>query len=229
MRETIIGIIGGMGPAATAKFYNDLVARTPATCDQDHYHVIVDGNVKIADRTAYIFGDGPSPLDALIKTAKRLACCGVGVAAIPCMTAHYFYDDIAAAVDYPIVHAMRETNHYIKAHYQVKRVGILCTDGTRQMQLFDKHLEAVELLYPSSAGQARVMQAIYGAGGIKAGQTTGRPTELLAAVAADLVASGAELIVAGCTEIPLALQQQHVTVPLIDALAVTIEKLLTYR
>ncbi len=229
MREAIIGIIGGMGPAATAKFYSDLVARTPAERDQDHYHVIIDSNVKIPDRTAFLAVDGQSPQEALIKTARRLERAGVTVGCIPCMTAHYFYGAIAAAVNYPIIHAMAEVDNFLKTKYRtVQRVGLLCTDGTRKMKLFDKHLQDFELLYPSADEQERVMSAIYGPDGIKAGGGD-QAVKLLAAVAAGLVAVGAQVIVAGCTEIPLALKQEHVKVPLIDALSVVIDTLLTYR
>ncbi|PIE76947.1 MAG: aspartate racemase [Clostridiales bacterium] len=230
MRETVIGILGGMGPAATAKFYSDLVAQTPAQCDADHYHVIVDSNVKIPDRTGFIVGKNESPVAKLVESAKRLAIAGVDVACMPCMTAHYYYKDIAAAVDYPILHAMLETDHYIKAHYGgVKKIGILCTSGTKAMQLFDAHLTSVEIFYPSDEDQQRVMQAIYGDDGIKAGNVSGKPVALLSAVAQHLVERGAELIIAGCTEVPLALRQEHVSVPLLNPLHIVIEKLLTYK
>ncbi len=230
MRETVIGVIGGMGPAATAKFYMDLVARTPAQNDQDHYHVIIDSNVKIPDRTGFVYGNAESPLPEMINTAKRLAAAGVTVGCIPCMTAHYFYDDLASQVDYPIINAMATVANHIELKFpKVERVGILCTDGTKKMKLFNKHLYSFEILYPSGGVQKNVMQAIYGANGIKAGYTTGRSCQLLTAAADSLIARGAQLIIAGCTEVPLALKQEHVSVPYINALDTVIEKLLTYR
>ncbi len=230
MRETIIGILGGMGPAATAKFYCDLVAQTPAQCDADHYHVIVDSNAKIPDRTGFIVGKNESPVAKLVESAKRLATAGVDVACMPCMTAHYYYKDVAAAVDYPILHAMLETDRYIKENYStVKKIGVLCTNGTKAMQLFDAHLTSVEIVYPNDEYQQRVMQAIYGDDGIKAGTVDGAPTELLSAAARHLIDRGAQLIIAGCTEVPLALRQEHVGVPLLNPLHIVIEKLLTYK
>ncbi len=230
MRETVIGVIGGMGPAATVKFYMDLVARTPAQRDQDHYHVIIDSNVKIPDRTGFVYDNAESPLPEMIKTAKRLGDAGVKVGCIPCMTAHYFYDDLVSHVNYPIINAMATVADHIEMKYpKVERIGIICTDGTKKMKLFDKHLRSLEILYPSDDMQKNVMQAIYGANGIKAGNTAGHPCQLLVAAADSLVARGAQLIIAGCTEVPLALKQEHVSVPYINALDTVIEKLLTYR
>ncbi len=230
MRETVIGVIGGMGPAATAQFYSDFVAATPAKQDQDHYHVIIDSNVKTPDRTGFVYGDGLSPLPEMVKSAKRLANAGATVGCIPCMTAHYFYDDLVKQIDYPIIHAMATVAEYIDKQFpNIKRVGILCTDGTRKMRLFDKHLSSVEAIYPTDEVQKKVMQAIYGENGIKAGYTVGEPCQLLTSAADSLIARGAQLIIAGCTEVPLALKQAHVSVPYINALSTVIDKLLTYR
>ncbi len=230
MRETIIGVIGGMGPAATAQFYSDFVAATPAKKDQDHYHVIIDSNVKTPDRTGFVYGDGLSPLPELVKSAKRLANAGATVGCIPCMTAHYFYDDLVKQIDIPVIHAMATAAEHIKKNYpKITRIGILCTSGTRKMHLFDKHFASIDVFYPTDEVQKTVMQAIYGENGIKAGYTDGEPCQLLTAAADSLIARGAQLIIAGCTEVPLALKQEHVSVPYINALSTVIEKLLTYR
>ncbi len=230
MRDTVIGILGGMGPAATAKFFNDLVAQTQAESDADHYRVVIDSNVKIPDRTGFILGKNESPVPKMVESAKFLQSAGADVLCIPCMTAHYYYDEIASSVKCPILHAMVETNSYIEEHYNnTSKIGILCTTGTRNMQVFDRHLKSVEILYPSEDSQKQVMQAIYGENGIKAGYLNGEPTELLSEAASLLIERGAELIIAGCTEIPLALKPKDINVPLLDTLQIVIKKLLTYK
>ena len=94
MNDKLIGILGGMGPEATAHFYFKLIKATPSKTDQDHFRVIMDSNSKIPDRTSAIFGNGENPVPALIETAKTLECAKVDVACIPCITAHYFIDEI---------------------------------------------------------------------------------------------------------------------------------------
>ncbi|HRZ88514.1 MAG TPA: aspartate/glutamate racemase family protein, partial [Spirochaetia bacterium] len=83
----ILGILGGMGPEATADFFRKVVDATPAAKDQDHIHILVNCDPSIPDRTENILGRGPDPLPALIEAGKRLAAAGATVGAIPCMTA----------------------------------------------------------------------------------------------------------------------------------------------
>lgn len=228
MNDTKIGIIGGMGPEATADFFMKLVKRTKAKKDQDHFHVIIDSNAKIPDRTLSILHDGPSPVPEIINTAQRLGSLKVDIACIPCLTSHYFIEEIQRAVAYPIMNIIEETSHYIQRKYpDVTRVGVLATSGTVSMGLFNKYLPNLEVLYPSAELQSsRVMEAIYGTHGIKAGILEGFPVANLVEACEALEADGAELIVMGCTEIALALRQHHVMLPLIDPLEVAISVLL---
>lgn len=228
MNQTCIGIIGGMGPEASAQFYINLTKRTAAACDADHYHVIIDSNAKIPDRTAFILDKGPTPVPALIQSAKRLETAGAQVACIPCITAHNFYEQIQSAVSMRVINAVEQVNHHIQQCYpDVKKVGVLCTTGTKKMAIYDRYLPNLQLLYPNEQDQVQlVMRAIYGENGIKSGNTGQEPTALLQSAAEQLIAKGAELIIAGCTEIPLALKVHHLTLPYIDTMAVVIDELL---
>lgn len=228
MNDRIIGIIGGMGPEASADFYMKLTRRTKVEKDQDHFHVIVDSNPKIPDRTRAILHGGPSPVPEIIRTARRLGLMEVDVACIPCMTSHYFIDEIQAAVDYPILNIIRETAQWIGRTYPgIRKVGVLATSGTVSMGLFDKYLDRAEVVYPSPDSQENlVMEAIYGRKGIKAGYLEGLPVALLTTACEELEAAGAELVIMGCTEIGLALHQHHVSLPLVDPLEVAIGRLI---
>lgn len=228
MNQTCIGIIGGMGPEASAQFYINLTKKTAATCDAEHYHVIIDSNAKIPDRTAFILGEGPSPVPALIQSAQRLEDAGAQVACIPCITAHNFYEQIQSAVSLRLINAIDQVNRHIQQMYpNVKKVGVLCTTGTKKMAIYDRHLTDLQLLYPNAQDQTQlVMPAIYGADGIKAGNIGQTPTRLLQRAAKHLIAEGAEIIIAGCTEIPLALKAHHLALPYIDTMAVVIDELL---
>lgn len=223
-----IGIIGGMGPEATAQFYLKLIAKTPVKVDQDHFRVIIDSNPQIPDRTAAILGVGESPVAMIVETGKTLEQAGVTIGCIPCITSHYFYDDVQSQLNFPIIHAIKALNTYIHDNYpDVKTIGVLSTTGTMNTRLYDLNIEDLEILYPDQRVQEeKVMRAIYGPEGIKCGNHGALPLSLLRSAANQLVAKGAELIIAGCTEIPLVLHQEHLDVPLIDPMDVVIEALL---
>jgi aspartate racemase len=222
MNDKIIGIIGGMGPEASASFFMRIVKATQVKKDQDHYRVIIDSNPKIPDRTEAILGIGDSPVNAMVETAQNLERAGVNVGCITCMTAHYFIDDLQRNVSYPILNAFIETRKYIFDNYpEVNNIGILATSGTVKTGLFEKYLDEVKIIYPEPETQTgKVMEAIYGHDGIKSGNLEGRPLQLLKEAANELIEKGAELLILGCTEIELVLKQCHVSKPLVDPMEV---------
>lgn len=215
-----IGIIGGMGPEATANLFLKIIKNTPVQKDQDHFRVIIDSNPKIPDRTAAIMGRGETPLLEMIKTGKNLDLLKVTVAGIPCITAHYYYDELQKALSYPVLNALEQLRIKITADYpEVKRIGILATTGTVSTGLFNRYLTGFTLVYPEKATQEnKVMEAIYGPKGIKNGNLGDYPTQLLQEAGGELINLGADVLVAGCTEIPLVLKPEHFTVPLLDVL-----------
>ncbi len=229
MNDKVIGIIGGMGPQATADFYMNLIKKTNAKRDQDHFRVIIDSNVKIPDRTEAILHNGESPVKAMVETAKNLEMLGVDVGCIPCMTAHYFIKDIEREVSYPIINAFVEVKKHICEFYpKIKNIGVLATTGTIKTGLFEKYLINANVIYPKDATQKeKVMEAIYGSEGIKSGVTEGKPVQLLEEAANELIDKGAELIILGCTEIGLVLKHEYMGIPLIDPMEIIIDTLIT--
>jgi aspartate racemase len=227
MNDKIIGIIGGMGPEATADFYSKIIKATKVTKDQEHFRVIIDSNPKIPDRTLAIIGEGESPVDEMIKTAKNLELANVEVACIPCITAHYFIDEIQSQVNFKILNALDVLNDYIKKnHKDAKKIGVLSTTGTMKAGMFHKYLPDYEILYPNSKDQAeKVMEAIYGKNGIKCGNYGEEPISLLVEAANGLISAGADLIVSGCTEISIVLKPERINRPLIDTMEVLAQKL----
>ncbi|MCA0971294.1 amino acid racemase [Halobacillus litoralis] len=222
MNDKIIGILGGMGPEATAECYLKIIRATNASKDQEHFRVIIDSNAKIPDRTEAISGNGPDPVPEMIHAAKNLEKLDVEVACIPCMTAHYFIEEVQKAVSFPLLNAFLETKKYIGNVYpETKKVGVLATTGTLESGLFDKYMDNVEMVYPTTHTQKnKVMEAIYGKRGIKSGNTDGEPLRLLQEASEELVRNGAEVIISGCTEIGLVLKPYHVKTPLIDPMEV---------
>jgi len=222
MNDKIIGIIGGMGPEATMDFYMKIIKATKVKKDQDHFRVVIDSNSKIPDRTKAILDNGDSPVPALVETAKNLEKIGAEVGCIPCITAHYFVEEVAKSVNYPILNALEEVCYFVQKEFKsAKKIGVLATTGTIQTGLFDKYLEGYELVYPSEISQQEnVMEAIYGEEGIKSGVVEGLPLDLLMKAGNELIAQGAEVLVAGCTELSIVLNENSFSKPLIDPMVV---------
>lgn len=226
MREKILGIIGGMGPEATAQLYMKMIKATKVKRDQDHFRIIIDSNPKIPDRTKAILGLGESPVPYIIETAKNLQKMGVDIACIPCMTSHYFFDEIQEGVEMKIMNAFEELNNYLKKNFEgVVKIGVLATTGTRNTKIFEKYLKDMEIIYPDERFQSDyIMEAIYGEGtGIKSGVTEGRPVELLIEAGNNVIEKGAEVVILGCTEIGLVLKKDSLSKPSVDPMDVMAE------
>ena len=220
-RFLTIGVMGGMGPEATSLFFSLLVKSADAARDQDHVPIVVCSFPQMPDRVAHILGNGPSPVPMMINVLKTLRVAGADFAIMPCITAHYFFPVIAARSPIPIINIVEETAAYVsRRNPEIKKIGLLATSGTVSTGIFHRAFEAagISVLAPDSSGQARVMDAIYG--GIKAGVVDGAPRRNIIAEATALVRRGAQGIVAGCTEIPLALKQSDIPVPLIEPMQI---------
>lgn len=213
----IIGILGGMGPAATADFYAKLVATTPGASDQDHLRTVIWSDPTIPDRTQALLGDGPDPTPWLLDGSRVLREAGATVIAIPCNTAHAFVPRIADHVGLPIVHMIGEVARHLSAMSpRLHTAGLLATTGTVRAGLYQDWLDrfGIRLVLPDGAGQDQeVMTAIRA---VKSGRRDGTATALLSRAAQRLTEQGAQAVIAGCTEIPLGLPEDAVDVPLID-------------
>jgi aspartate racemase len=222
-KRKTIGILGGMGPEATALFFELVVRNTLARRDQDHLPVIVCDLPQVPDRTAAILKGGPSPLPVLRRGLKLLHGAGADFAVMPCVSAHYYYPALAARSPLPIVHLIEETAAAVRKHRpRIGKVGLLATTGTVRSRLIHDVFEAagIEVLAPDARGQARLMEAIYGPRGIKAGVTSGPPRTAIVGLARALIRAGARAVVAGCTEVPLVLRPGDLAVPLVDPMVI---------
>lgn len=209
-----IGIIGGMGPLATADLFEKITLHTRASCDQEHLRVFIDSNTGIPDRTAAILRGGADPVPALTASARGLARQGAELLLMPCNTAHYFYDAVQAAVSVPVLHMIRLTARALDER-GVKTAGLLATDGTVQTGIYQRCFEGagIRLLTPDQAGQRAVMEMIYQ--GVKAGRRDYDASAARQAMEA-LLDRGAETLVLGCTEMPLAVKLYGIALPATD-------------
>lgn len=203
-----VGVVGGVGPAATVDFMQKIVRNTPAARDQEHIKVHVEQNPQIPDRTENLIGHGQDPTIALYATCKKLEDGGADLIAIPCNTAHAYVERIQSSLSIPIVNMLTVTVQSIRERFpQLTQVGLLATSGTLGSGVYQKALEEQGLrqLAPSPAAQERVMEAIYGREGVKAGFTEGRCQDDIHAGLDDLARQGAQVVILGCTELPLLL------------------------
>ena len=136
LRDKVVGILGGIGPEATAELFRRVIKATPVQIEQEHLRIIIDNNPQIPDRTLAILGKGESPLKELIKTALNLERAGIEIIAIPCNTAHYYLDDLRKSVHVPVMDMLTETANYIARQFpQMKRLlkPILSFRGRREI------------------------------------------------------------------------------------------------
>jgi aspartate racemase len=223
MKEKVIGILGGMGPEATLNCYSRIITSTPAKTDQEHLRVIIDSNPKVPDRTAAIIDEGESPVPLLVAGCRSLQQAGADFIIIPCVSAHFFLDEIQHQIELPILSIFDVVAETLASdHPQIKTVGLMGTTGTINGGLFQKRLstEGIETIVPDETHQSKVMEAIYDIKNSQPVRSRAQITSDLVAAADSLISNGARGIIAGCTEIPLALKQEHLSVPYFDALTI---------
>ncbi len=215
--DLVAGVIGGLGPEATLDFLAKVLAHSHARTDQDHIHLIIENNPKTPNRNEAIAGTGPSPVPALVEMARALERAGADFVVMACNTAHAFEIDIREALTKPFVSLIDEVVTEAKRlHPGARRVGVMATQGSRDANIFGpafarKGIDVVQLDAPQ---QAQFMTLLYR---IKSGE---RGPELRAAMRGlgeQLSAMGADVLVAGCTEVPLVMGPGENTRPLIDS------------
>ena len=206
-----VGLIGGLGPAATVDLYDKIVKATPATTDQEHIRLVVEQNPQIPDRTKALLEGGADPTLALYRCAKALQADGCDAVIIPCNTAHAFMPYMRRHLDVNFIDMQESCLNEIQAKFgDEARVGLMATTGTVRTGIYSKKAEAmgIPMFVPDEAHQARVMAAIYGPKGAKAGFTDGICREDLVSAAEYLVKTyDCNVLILGCTELPLILDE----------------------
>jgi aspartate racemase len=211
--DRMIGILGGMGPEATLDLYHHIIRLTPATKDQDHIRVLIYSNPKIPDRTKAIVGNGESPLNHLIESARLLEKAGAGIIAIPCNASHHYLPEIQRAINTPLLNMIEETGRELgKQLPAVKTVGLLAALGTVRSGIYCREFSAlgIKVMIPDDAGQMKLQEAI---NQVKAGVYDRRSQQAVESIGKGLIESGANAVILGCTEIPLIFNSSSVKYP----------------
>ncbi|MGH1601679.1 aspartate/glutamate racemase family protein [Campylobacter majalis] len=195
-----LGILGGMGPLATIDLYQKIVSLTPAKCDQEHIHVVIDSYAQIPDRTKYILGGGENPLPMMCEAANRLKQAGCDAVIMPCNTAHYFANDIQREVGVEILYMNKITvNALINRYKDAKNIAVIATTGTKIGRVYDDilNMHGLNSVEFSDCQQNAFMKCIYD--GVKAGKTH----EYIELFNKTLAKIKADVYIAACTEIPI--------------------------
>lgn len=199
-----VGVIGGVGPLATAYFLQRVVQLTDADRDQEHVDLVVLNHATVPDRTDFVVGRSAlDPGPVLARDARRLERFGVSFLVMPCNTAHYFTQQVLDAITVPFVSIVDVTVAAARRRAPgLTTVGLLATAGTVASGVYEDAfaVHGIEVVTPDEADQARVNTVIYDQ--VKAGRPAD-PDELRA-VAAGLVERGAGVVVLGCTELSVA-------------------------
>ncbi len=196
-----LGVIGGLGPMATTYFLYLLTKMNKAENDQEHMEILMHSKPSIPDRTRYILGlSQDNPAVEMTEIGRELKAMGAELLAIPCITAHYFHEELERDTGLKVLHAVRKTAEYLN-QAGVERVGILATDGTVQSGLFESvfHDYGITTVNPGEESQRIIMDLIYHQ--IKSGEK-GNLDEFIR-VGEELSAAGAQVNLLGCTELSL--------------------------
>ncbi|AGH37519.1 aspartate racemase [Bibersteinia trehalosi USDA-ARS-USMARC-188] len=205
MAKNIIGILGGMGPAATADMFQKFIRLTPANCDQEHIPLLISSIPDIPDRTRCILAQGEDPAPLMEKYVQGLENAGATCIIIACNTAHYWFEHLQAKSHVEMLSMIDTTlDEVLKSRKQ--KIGLLATDATLASGLYKNRIEAQGLTFirPNEAGQKEVMESIYL---LKSGEIE-ESTRLMLKQKDELIRLGAEIIILGCTEVPIILAKE---------------------
>lgn len=205
-----VGVLGGMGPSATVDFLSKLIAATPAARDQDHIPLVIRNVPQIPDRSAAILAGLDGPLEPMRLGLDALEAAGAEVLAIPCNTAHHWYDALASGRRTPILHIVDAVRRRLPSH---GRIGLMATRGTLHGRVYERRIgaEGARMLLPDEVDQQLIDEAI---AAVKSGRDGARAA---ASVVRRLAAQGAVRVVLACTELPVALAGEAVAEICLDA------------
>jgi aspartate racemase len=201
----MIGILGGMGPLATADFFNKVIASTPAQRDDDHVPLLIQSDPRIPPRPPAILNGALSPLAAMLEGRDRLIAAGATALAMPCNTAHYWYPQLVQDCPVPFISIVDACcNEAALRSPPGGKIGLIATGATLSAKIFDAPLRqrGFETLLPSAADMEQlVLPAIEL---VKAGKAA-QGGKMIEPAVQTLLDQGASVVVLACTETPVAL------------------------
>lgn len=223
-KRKTLGVMGGMGPEATSYYYENVIAHTAASCDQEHIDMVILSHASMPDRTeAIVSGQNKHLINKLCNDARTLESLGVSNIAITCNTSYYFYEQIQKAVNIPVINMVQESVSYaVRDFDNVKRVGIMATDGTINSKIYHRACRkaGVTPVKPSEERQKDVMSLIYD--DIKAGKPGDR--RKFDRVISEFMRKGCDVIILACTELSVFKGKHDVPSVCLDAMDVLVKE-----
>jgi aspartate racemase len=216
-----LGILGGMGPAASAEFVNRLITQTPASCDQEHIPFVLWSDPRVPDRSTSLRNGDNLPLSWLLKGIQGLKNAGCNYIVIPCNTAHFWFDEMKrhASWNSKIIHIVDSVVDELRdVNVTNSTIGIIGTQATIELGLYQYRLNKLgwNCITPTKEEMDTLVQPainLIKANNIEAAQP------LIMTVVNRLINSGANAVVLGCTELPLAVKQtEERGIPLINSI-----------
>jgi aspartate racemase len=221
MTDKILGVLGGMGPLASAQFMLRLTMLTPASIDQEHIPTVLWSDPRVPERGQALMPGGIDPLPTLVHGIEGLKRAGCGAIVIPCNTAHAWYDQMVEAAGIPIPHIVdAAAAELARIGVRPGRVGLMATPTTLRLKLYQQRLARFgwDCIVPSAEQMTRLVSPAIAQ--VKANRVR-EAYEPLAEVVNDLAARGAPAVVLGCTEIPLGIlagPADRLKVPVVDTI-----------
>jgi len=221
-----LGILGGMGPAASAEFVNRLIQQTPASCDQEHIPFVLWNEPRTPDRSTSIRNEDDRPLPYLLQGIQALKSVGCDVIVIPCNTAHYWYDELVK-FKVPILHIVDSVADALHDINVTGTIGIMGTQATIELGLYQNRLTDWDCIVPSKEETDNIVQPAIDL--IKAGDMV-LSHNMLMSVVDSLINRGASAVVLGCTELPLAVKElEQNGIPLVNSIDSLVKKAIFYN
>ena len=197
-----LGVLGGMGPQATADFLTKVIEYTYVEQESDHIRIYVDNNPQIPDRINALLHNGPSPAPVMAESVKKLEACGADLILMPCITAHNFHDEVLKSTTVPFPNFPGIVAKACKNNYGSKKAGVLSTEATLKMRTILNKLDSEGVIYitPDQAEQDEITRLIYA---VKTNKDMGPVVEAFQVILNQMKARGADYFVLGCTELPV--------------------------
>lgn len=229
MKKVKLGVIGGMGTQAGLTFQSKLVQFSLAKTDQEFIEFLYHNNPNIPDRTRAILYNETSPVHELSRSIQLMNNAEMDWILSACITSYYFFDEMQKVSNCPVIHPIRLVADHINNEFSsFSKIGLLATTGTIHSRLFHDLIESSgkELIILDADKQNSVfMEAVYGENGLKSNCPSDKSVDLLYSSVDMLIKTGAQLLIAGCTEVSNILSQEDLKIPFIDPMELMVKSI----
>ncbi len=225
-----LGIVGGMGSRAASILFRKIIDCSPAIKDQDFIEIVLHNNSAIPDRTQAIVYGGASPVREILRSIELFNQSNIDVVVLACVTSYHFFEEIQRHSKAEIINPISLVKEHILEHYGfVKKIGLLATTGTLKTGLFQNEFQDsdIEIALLNEEDQENIfMESVYMKNGLKSSKISNKALTLFNQALPKLINQGAELIIGGCTEVQIVLNNKIDQVPYIDVMDIAAKEII---